>query len=79
MKITVTSLQSHCQRRKSKAHYGISIESFMLGRKALFHELLTLLVPIREEERKLTFYLNFYFHASLYWFKKFCEGLKGLH
>ena len=23
--------------------------------------------------------LNFYFHTSLWYLKKFCEGLKGLH
>ena len=61
MKITVISLQSHYQRRKSKARYGISIERFMLERKTLFRELLTLPVPIPEEEILFKFLFSHFF------------------
>ena len=38
--------------------------------------LLTLPVPILDKEKTN---LNFYFHTSLWRFKRFYEGLKGLH
>ena len=39
--------------------------------------MLTLPVPIPDEEKKIK--LNFYFHTSLWCLKSFYEGLKGLH
>ena len=59
-------LQLLQKRRKSDAIWQIN--DWLLS-------FLTFPVPRRREKVNL----NFYFHTSLWWFKGFYEGLKGLH
>ena len=39
--------------------------------------MLTLPVPISDKEKRIK--VNFYFHASLWYLKRFYEGIKDLH